>query len=158
MIDELKRLQPAFVFTTSTRPVNGVEATPPGMVESWRMLEEAGIPIVAVRDTPWMRFDVAECVEVQGKDSERCQRPREKMLLPEDPARAAAAGVGNVNLLDLSRFFCTERTCLAVAGNVMIYNDKHHISATYMRTLAPFLEQEMRPFLVDRARFAQRQP
>ncbi|WGF90610.1 acyltransferase family protein [Marinivivus vitaminiproducens] len=154
LLDELKRMRPALVFTTSTRPVEGVEATPPGFVEAWRALDEADIPVAAVRDTPWMRFDVAECVEVNGRDSKTCQKPREAMLLPEDPARQAAGDLDNVHLIDLSPFFCNETTCPPVAGNILIYNDKHHISASYMRTLVPFLEERLRPIIEDHEKIA----
>ena len=49
----------------------------------------------------------------------------------------------NVHLLDLSDYFCDATTCFPAAGNLLIYRDDNHITATYMRTLAPMLEREL---------------
>jgi hypothetical protein len=49
----------------------------------------------------------------------------------------------NVHVLDLSRYFCDATTCGPVVGNVMIYRDRTHITATYMRSLAPALQRAL---------------
>jgi hypothetical protein len=38
--------------------------------------------------------------------------------------------------LDLSDAVCDATDCRATEGNIMVYHDSHHLSATYMRTLA----------------------
>lgn len=144
---ELQRIRPAFVFTTSTRTAAGEEIVPAGYVETWERLKSWGIEVIGVRDTPWMGFDVAECVDVNGRHSERCQRPRDEMLAEHDPA----AAIGHIDLLkhiDLSGYFCDAERCPPVAGNVMIYYDTNHVSATYMRTLASDLREHLMPELV----------
>jgi hypothetical protein len=45
----------------------------------------------------------------------------------------------NVHFLDLTDYLCDPHYCPAVVGNVLVYYDSHHITATYSRTLAPFL-------------------
>ena len=46
-------------------------------------------------------------------------------------------------MLDFSDYFCVDGTCPAVVGNVLVYRDKHHISDTYMRTLAPIFGERI---------------
>ncbi|PZU45091.1 MAG: hypothetical protein DI571_06675, partial [Arsenicicoccus sp.] len=50
----------------------------------------------------------------------------------------------NVSFVDLVDELCTDTTCPAVAGNVVVYSDHSHVTATYMRTLAPALDAELR--------------
>jgi hypothetical protein len=65
------------------------------------------------------------------------------MLAKHNPAEALPDLPSNVHLVDLSDYFCDATTCFPAAGNLMIYRDDNHITATYMRTLAPMLEREL---------------
>ncbi|WGF89486.1 acyltransferase family protein [Marinivivus vitaminiproducens] len=142
----LQAIKPAAVFTTSTRTATGEEIVPAGYVETWDRLKSWGIDVIGVRDTPWMGFDVAECVDVKGRDHPVCNRPRDVMLARQDPLDAIAR-LDSLKRIDLTRYFCDERTCPPVAGNVMIYYDTNHVSATYMRTLADDLRERLMPLL-----------
>lgn len=55
------------------------------------------------------------------------------------PFAAAAKGLRGVNVIDLTRYFCTSTTCPAVIGGVTVYFDSSHMTATYAKTLAPYL-------------------
>lgn len=37
--------------------------------------------------------------------------------------------------------------CPAVIGGVLVYRDRHHMTATYARSLAPILEQKLKELL-----------
>jgi hypothetical protein len=65
------------------------------------------------------------------------------MLARVNPIETARDLPTNVHYIDLSRYFCEDEACPPVAGNVLIYSDKHHISATYARTLTAPLEQAL---------------
>jgi hypothetical protein len=146
VISELRQLRPDIVFTTSTTGKVGdgqSESLPQGVLEAWRRLGHDGLNVVAIRDNPWMGFDVSECVERHGARSPRCARPRDSVLARLSPVEALLNRPQNVYFLDLSKYFCSDTSCFPVAGNVMIYRDRHHISASYSRSLAPVLEREM---------------
>ena len=132
------------VFTTATYGGGGEpEHVPNGFTQMWRKLGESGVRVIAVRDTPYLNFAVAECVEVFGPGAARCARPRQAMLAERNPAERLGDLPSNVHLVDLSDYFCDATTCFPVAGNVLVYRDDNHITATYMRTLAPMLEREL---------------
>lgn len=133
---------PDVVFTTATYAGDGPETVPAGFVEAWRRLGEAGVAVIAVRDTPFMGFQVAECVELHGVTAVECTRPRAAVLATRNPAERISLP-SNVHVLDLSRYFCDAATCGPIVGNVMIYRDRTHITATYMRSLAPALQRAM---------------
>jgi len=79
-------------------------------------------------------------VEVNGPDSRACGRPAASYGLDQPSAAERYPGLpDNVRLIDLTRFFCVDGFCPAVIGNVLVYHDGSHLTATYARTLAPFL-------------------
>ena len=45
--------------------------------------------------------------------------------------------------LDMSDAVCRDDYCRAIEGNVLVYHDAHHFSATYMRTLTPELGRQI---------------
>jgi len=140
---KLLELKPDAVFTTATRGHGEDERVPQGYLDSWRALGAAGIAVIAIRDTPWVMLDAAECVETHGVEATACARRRSDMLADDNPVEAIADLPPNVHAIDLSDYFCTNDSCPPAAGNVLIYSDRHHITATYARTLAGVLEQHM---------------
>jgi hypothetical protein len=48
-----------------------------------------------------------------------------------------------VRVIDAADRFCLGRLCPAVIGNVLVYRQTGHITATYAATLAPWLERRL---------------
>jgi hypothetical protein len=48
-----------------------------------------------------------------------------------------------MQLLDLSDAVCRPNICRAVEGNVLIYHDAHHLSGTYVRSMAGELGRQL---------------
>ncbi|WP_062076849.1 acyltransferase family protein [Demequina globuliformis] len=46
--------------------------------------------------------------------------------------------------LDLTPWLCDSVTCPVITGNVVMYRDDDHLSATYVRTLTPMVEEQLR--------------
>jgi hypothetical protein len=40
---------------------------------------------------------------------------------------------------------CGPETCAPVVGNVLVWRDSHHLTASYSRTIAPALERALEP-------------
>lgn len=106
-----------------------------GFVDYWSRLARAGLPVLVIRDNPLMLPDGAtqDCVAEHRADPSRCARS-EADAVPDDPQVAAAGRVPGVSLV--SPRFCAQGTCPAVIGNVLVYRDEQHLTATYVRTLA----------------------
>ncbi|TDX83562.1 acyltransferase family protein, partial [Amycolatopsis arida] len=145
VVEEIVELRPDAVFTTATRDVRVglTEETPPGFVEQWRALADAGIPVLAARDNPRYDFWPSICVEAKGRHADACATPRAALLAPEPPYRHVPDLPPNVRFLDFSDFLCTEDVCPPVIGNVLVYLDDNHVTETYMRTMAPIVEGEI---------------
>lgn len=143
---KILELRPSVVFTTSTRTQRGREKIPPSWQATMGVLSRAGIPVLAIRDTPWMNFDVAECVTIKGADAIGCRRSRSSMLSSVNPAEYLKKS-DLIQHVDMSDKFCDDVWCYPVTGNVLMYFDKHHMTATYGKTLAPSLKARILPIL-----------
>ena len=139
LIEQLKVDKPDLVFTTST--LNNREKIPDGYAAQWAKLE--GITtIFGVRDNPRMKEDVPTCLE-REKDSANCDRPRAEALSSIVPWENTEGLPSNVVYADLSDNFCDDKVCHSVIGNVIVYRDEHHITATYAKMLAPALKPHL---------------
>jgi hypothetical protein len=145
VLDSVLRLHPDAVFTTSTRYDYSAadEFVPDGYVSAWSALSAEKIKVIAIRDNPDFEFDVSACVELHGPNAPLCSLPRRQMLEIPSPTDLLDRRPALVRFVDLSDYFCNETTCPPVIGNVLIYRHKNHITATYMRSLAPVLEQAL---------------
>jgi len=110
----------------------------PAYAQTLARFTDAGIPVLVVRDTPRMGTSVPDCVAVHRSNPAACAVER-ATALPADPLADAAAAdqSGLVSVLDLTDFLCDAQTCHAVVGGVIVYFDHGHLSATFVRTLAP---------------------
>lgn len=132
---------PDLVFTTAD--VGSKPDVPPGFVEQWDRLDEAGIPVFAIRDNAWFDFDVPSCVEEHGEDSLKCAKERQVALPDDGPFTKLVDIPDNVYYADLSDYLCDEDYCRPVVGNVLVYRDKHHITSTYVKTMTPVLKEQL---------------
>ncbi len=152
VLEALATLKPDLVITTATLGVGREEHIPPGYVQQWERLDRLGIPVLAIRDNPRPGFDAPECVEQHGPDSPACELLRANALLPVSPTAQVHGIPGNVRFADYTDYFCDETRCPMVIGNVLVYRDAHHLTATYVRTMAPLLWRDIEKTLDRRHR------
>jgi hypothetical protein len=124
------------------------EAEVEGLVEAWREVTERGVPVLAIKDVPRFPSDSLDCLrEHENEAWRRCSIPRALGVRAADSQVEAARRVPGAHLIDLDDLYCSRRSCFPVIGGVVVYQDGHHLTATFARTLAPFLLTEMRAVL-----------
>ncbi len=111
-----------------------------GYVSAWRRLRAAGERILAIRDTPSPRSSVPDCLAQHQSNYPACDGTR-KVWMPADPIVAAVDQMRDpkVTTLDLADHLCEPVVCPAVIGAVPVYFDNSHLSATFSRTLVPYI-------------------
>ncbi|MDF3337047.1 acyltransferase family protein [Mycolicibacterium septicum] len=141
--------RPDYVFFTSTRPIlnSPGDYVPDYYLGIWDELSANGIPMLGMRDTPWMIrdgwfFSPVDCL-AKGGDADSCGLPREDALAQRNPTLDYLADYPMMKVLDLSDAVCRPTICRAVEGNVLVYHDAHHLSAAYVRTLTTELARQM---------------
>lgn len=137
VVEALAKDPPDIIVTTATRGQGAEEHVPQGYLDQWHNVESLHIPILAIRDNPWFGFNVPDCVERHGTDSPRCRRKRSDVLADAPPWSAISDLPATVGFADYSDLFCNKVECRPVIGNVLVYFDSDHITATYARSLAP---------------------
>ncbi|MCX2746229.1 acyltransferase family protein [Arthrobacter sp. MI7-26] len=141
---EVLRMKPDVVVTTSTR-TNAQSDIPERLDPSWvtevKTLNDAGIQVVALRDTPRTAEPVPACLEKNPGAYIACGSQRAEIYSEDSPTAAVAGELTNTKFLDLSKYFCPDANCPAVIGNVIVYKDDNHVTATYMKTLTPYFEK-----------------
>nr|WP_231750882.1 acyltransferase family protein [Mycobacterium sp. NAZ190054] len=141
--------RPDYVFTTTTRPkVDGPgDIVPESYLGIWDILAANEISVLGMRDTPWLirkgrLADPADCL-ARGGDAVSCGVKRSRALSEVNPTLAYTAQYPLLKPLDLSDAVCDVDHCRAAEGNVLVYHDSHHVSATYMRTMADELGRQI---------------
>ncbi len=109
-----------------------------------------GAKVVAMADTPYEPQDVPDCVAAHPEHQSAACAGRRATVLDgrPQPLLQAASTVAGVTVLDLSNELCTEKACPAVIGGVIVYQDSHHLTQTYARSLRPFIEAALTRDLV----------
>jgi peptidoglycan/LPS O-acetylase OafA/YrhL len=111
-----------------------------GMARYWRQLEQAGISVTAIRETPDLVEDVPTCVEKYPSDLAKCDVPVSRAVLRDSPITEAAKLMnGTVGVVDANPLICASKDCAPVVGNILVYSDRHHLTSYYSKSTAPFL-------------------
>jgi len=115
-----------------------------GFIRAWKALPKSVEHIVVIRDTPLVGYATLECVKrAKAKDrnaGSACSVNRKKAL-HEDPAVIAARRIDSerVDVIDMSRFLCSEKRCFPVIGGALVYKDDQHMTEVFASTLGPYL-------------------
>lgn len=149
-MERIDELDPSMIITTAAvfsekaddsftdRWVQGVTTTTTELVDT-------GAPVYVIEDTPYPRVDIPTCLAQHVQDVTECAlSPVEAYSDPERRERTAdAASAAGAEIIDPSAWFCTADLCPAISGNVIVYSDNSHMSATYSKTLATVLGDEL---------------
>jgi peptidoglycan/LPS O-acetylase OafA/YrhL len=141
--------RPDYVFTTTTRPWNikTGDVMPATYIGIWQTLSDNNIPILGMRDTPWLvkngqPFDPADCL-AKGGNAQSCAIKRSDALADRNQTLDFVAQFPLLKVLDMSDAICRSDVCRPVEGNVLIYHGAHHLTPTYMRTMAHELGRQI---------------
>ncbi|OZG30433.1 acyltransferase [Williamsia sp. 1138] len=143
--------KPDVVFTNSTRPVEGQitgDFVPKDYIDVFSEFRDRGQKVVAVRDNPWSvgQESPPECLAL-GKKPSVCGVERSLVMAPTDPALAIAPDFPNMSFLDYTDAMCDATYCPAVVGNILLWHDFHHLTATFVRSLIPALTVDLQKAL-----------
>ena len=146
--DYILQLRPDAVFTTGTYSITEApyELLPGGFSRGASDLLAQGVAVVAIRDNPRFTQNMVECVEKWGASSGICN-PRDADARDTggvSPIAQMADMTPGLATMDLDDYFCVSGTCPAVIGNVRVYLDDNHLTATYAGTLGPFFEEQFK--------------
>ncbi|PZE84121.1 acyltransferase family protein [Curtobacterium sp. MCBD17_032] len=130
------------VFTSSRADLRGTPGGPDparraleGYRASWQPLVARGTTVVAIPDTPAAGSGVQRCVDAHPDARRACRISTGRAFAAGDRLVDAARATPGVVVTDMTPWFCTDGSCPAVIGNVLVYRDSQHLTRTYVSTL-----------------------
>ena len=99
----------------------------------------SGRTVVAIGDVPATDQPAPACVDQNHLQYDPCATPRADGEEHGNLVAEAARATDGVGFVDMLPWFCDEELCHVAIGGVVTYIDEHHLSASYSRSLAPYL-------------------
>jgi peptidoglycan/LPS O-acetylase OafA/YrhL len=129
--------------------------------EEWRVgwrstlehLDSAAVPVLLLRDIPIPGFHVPNCLQ---KAERRMRNAAASCAVSRASALnstvyqaevSAAMGLPQTHILDFSDLICGEVDCPVLRGDTVVFQDSHHITATFAASLASELGRRLSPHL-----------
>jgi hypothetical protein len=144
VIGRIAALKPDLVFLSDAENVVDASVSP----QTWSadtlttmaaIRSSSGAKVELLQDVPVPAYDMPTCVAQHLSSVTACTFPVSKAY--SFPARhrelakdAAAAGYP---VIDPLSWICTADTCPAIVGNILVYRDDTHLTATFSAWLAP---------------------
>lgn len=133
------------ILTTQVRQARTPEeasAAARRLADTWAPAIAGGAHVIALIDNPYLSEEMESCIR-SATDTDAlsaCTMPRAAAFAFDDLSADAASSAGpGASAVDMSAAYCVQDLCPAVIGNVLVYRDQHHITATYSQTLGPYL-------------------
>lgn len=129
----------------------GAEATSlweAGIHRTLTQLKTASSHVIMIMDTPLSIYDPKICLSENPKSTLACATPVDKAISSSwQIEEGKVAKVNQIGLIDPSLWVCPSAPCPVVIGDVLVYLDAGHLTATYSSTLATVLGESIKTFL-----------
>jgi len=166
VINEINSLDPSIVVLTSLVIPGNVVARPltpqawtTGLDQTLAQIDSPGTHKVILGDIPYLipgpsantGYSVSnppDCLAAHESNIRECSVPLSQAELANyHDAEATAAQNGGAQYIDVIPWFCSS-VCTAVIGNMTVYENIQHITATYSRYLSGTLQASLESELV----------
>lgn len=113
-----------------------------GYVRTMKRLRRTGAKVAVMKTLTWAPNRIVSCVRDNPRRLRKCAFERKQPTNRAFEARAAKR-VKGAKLVDARDAVCLPRICPAVSDDLLVYRDPQHLSATYARTLAQWLDARL---------------
>ena len=105
-----------------------------------------GIEPVVIADTPYFEREVPGCLTENRSRMDRCAPgdASAELIEVEETIRRVVLE-RQVGFIEPRRWLCVEGSCPPVVGNLLVYRDQSHVSATFVEWLTPVLADVITP-------------
>jgi hypothetical protein len=112
-----------------------------GTVAGLARLATKHIPIAYLLDTPFPSSSVPDCVAGHLNNVGACNLLRSHIYLYPGRLSTLADTLksARITTVDPVNWFCTSQGCPVIVGNILVYRDNSHVTATFSRWLAPMV-------------------
>lgn len=136
----------AFYAPSADITTGSLEKIVPGYVDAIEPWLAAGLRVVGIRDTPRFAYDPAECSTKRVPADEDCTRASSQLLAPSNLLEPLAHGphaLPGFATIDLDDVVCPDGMCVPTVGNVNVWMDNSHVTASFSVTMGQLFEQRL---------------
>lgn len=148
IIPVIAKYKPDVVLIKANNTQSGYKHDP-GIIEKFRELNSYGMKVFAIRDTPYFKTSVPECVRKYGRYSAKCKVA--KSAIPAKPNWVnTVRAEPYVKYVDYTNLICNKgKYCNPTQGNVILTRDKHHLTNSYSSTFSYYIYKDIYRFLIE---------
>ena len=149
-IDWIAEHKPDLVVVSNsyTQYPAGADEWAAGTDDAIGRLTAVSANVVVIGDNPASVEDPPACLSEHLDDVSACATPRDDAVRPDRiAAEVTAARTHGARFVDTTDWFCTDDTCPAVLGNVLVMRDETHITVPMAELLKPLVEAALAPAL-----------
>ena len=119
-----------------------------GLTTTLEQIRPTTEKLLIIGDTPLPIHQIPNCLSKQPRNVRGCLAPREDSVdVSRVQLEGEVAGQHDAGFVSVSDWLCGTWECPVIIGNMILYRDNNHISATTSRYFAPFLAAVMVPLL-----------
>ena len=154
VLERIEEERPEIVFTAGTvwhklyedgevlrKHRQNTRVLEPAYVRMLERLQALDTRPIVMKDLPKAPHDMTDCVSANLGNLEACAY--DKHQANPDHFEVRAARQAGAKVIDLSPALCAKGRCFGVIRNTLVYRDDDHMTATFARTLAPWLAREL---------------
>ncbi len=112
-----------------------------GLRRTYARLADAGIPVIVIRGTPRVPFDVPTCLSRRAANlplASDCSFTPDRDFQARARAAQDRAALGlDVRFVDFNDLVCNGTRCATDRGGLVVFTDDNHLTASFSRSLAP---------------------
>lgn len=107
-------------------------------------LQDIDSPTVVIADTPFMGATPSLCLSAHLDATEACAMPTSDALHSSiRDAEVETAAAMSTPVVNVDGYLCNSEVCPPIIGNVLVYRDEHHLTATASLALEDALASEL---------------
>lgn len=155
VLDRVLQIEPELVVMANYSPDGTSDSSFVDTTQSQSRLWSTGLElaihrvgkasdVVVIQDTPRHAKDPLLCLARNVNSADSCAITRDTAI--SDSMATAERDVVERNGASYTSFndlLCNERTCPAIIGDLIVYRDTHHLTATFSEFLSPAVERRL---------------
>ena len=119
-----------------------------GLTKTLDRLRPLAPQVLVLGDTPTPASNVPSCLSSHLRDVAACNNTRAAAVRPDRVAvEQEVANAHDAAFIPTADWLCATDTCPVVIGDVEVYRDDNHMTATAAAWLAPYVEAAMQPLM-----------
>ncbi len=145
-IAAIRKTHPAMLVVTSAsvqHVTRATVATPAqweaGYSKTLSLFKMPGTQLVVMGDIPYLSEDDPACLAAHESNVQACATPLSDAETGFASAEQQAAKANSADYINPAPWICSQ-ICEPIVGNVRVFNDQYHLSATYVKTLSGVMQ------------------